>query len=134
MATLSTRITESILAVILVTSRCANQSLSLSLTVNTAISVKFDSCELRWKWAPEILMTPPELVHLWRYSVAATTWSNCTVTLAVLWRYSNKSYHVLKCVITSGSYWRMKNFATEEGWKILRIWKNKTQCWRSPLG
>ena len=40
-----TRITESILAVI--TSRYENQLLSLSYTVNAAVSVKFDSCELK---------------------------------------------------------------------------------------
>ena len=40
------RITKLILAVILVTSRYENQFLSLSYTVNAAVSVKFDSCEL----------------------------------------------------------------------------------------
>ena len=37
------RITESILAVILVSSRYENQFLSLSYAVNVAVSVKFDS-------------------------------------------------------------------------------------------
>ena len=46
-ASLSIRITESILAVILITSKYENQFLSLSHTVNAAVSVKFDSCELR---------------------------------------------------------------------------------------
>ena len=46
-ALLSTRITESILAVILVTSRYENQFLPFRFPVNTAVSVKFDSRKLR---------------------------------------------------------------------------------------
>ena len=46
-ASLSMRITESILAVIHIISRYENQFLSLSHTVNAAVSVKFDSHELR---------------------------------------------------------------------------------------
>ena len=55
----STRITESILAVILVTFRYENQLLSLSYTVNAAVSVKFDlqtemkesSCPVECFWS-----------------------------------------------------------------------------------
>ena len=46
-ATLLMRITELILAVIPVTSRYENQFLSLSYRVNAAVSVKFDSRELK---------------------------------------------------------------------------------------
>ena len=41
------KITESILAVILVTSKYENRFLLLSYTANTTVSVKFDFCELR---------------------------------------------------------------------------------------
>ena len=49
--TLSMKITESILTVILVSSRYDSQFLSLSYAVdlNVAVSVKFDFRELRWK-------------------------------------------------------------------------------------
>ena len=46
---LSMRITKSIFTVILVSSRYENQFLSLGYAVNVAVSVKFDSCELRRK-------------------------------------------------------------------------------------
>ena len=46
---LSMRITESILTVILVSSRYDNQFFSLSYAVNIAVSVKFDFRELRQK-------------------------------------------------------------------------------------
>ena len=48
-ASLLTRIRESILTVILVTFLYENQCLSLSHTVNAAVSEKFDSWELRRK-------------------------------------------------------------------------------------
>ena len=43
------KITESILAVILITFADDNQPLSWSYTVKAAVSVRFDSRKLRWK-------------------------------------------------------------------------------------
>ena len=51
-ALLSTKITELILAVILVTSRYENQFLSLSYTANAAIAVKLGYRKMRQKLAP----------------------------------------------------------------------------------
>ena len=82
-ASLSKRITESILVVIfiviLVTSRYENQYLSLSYTVvNATISVKFDSRQLRQKWAPEVLFPIPlVLSSWWRLWAVGVTWYWC---------------------------------------------------------
>ena len=72
----SMRITESIPAVILVTSRYENQFLSLSYTVNVAILLEFDSHELRQKLAPEN----------WKLLTQVKTFKWATVYCFSFWR------------------------------------------------